>query len=120
MARQVSSRSRSEKESISIGWKQKWLTINGTMPILVVLIVGILWFVSQLILRMIDSPIEAIHATSVEISREHKLLSEQHDAILKTQQRIADTLEIQTYLMTKSDAERRSFDLEKPEALKRK
>lgn len=109
-----------DHDSISIGWKQKWLKINGMLPMVVVLFAVLLWFVSQLILRMIDSPIEALHVVETDISREHKVLSEQHDAILKTQQRIADTLEIQTYLMTKSDAERRSFDLEKPEALKRK
>lgn len=107
----------SAEDSLAFDAKDRSVKVNGTTAIILLILAGVLWFGVKLIDRWSGTALEVQTKT---MSDQHAVLSTQHEEMIRTQQRIADTLEVQTFLMTKGDDERRSYQLDMPDTLKKK
>jgi hypothetical protein len=123
MPKRATSRNRMKpitQDTIAVNWKDRVVTASGLNPGLLIIIVLLLWFAAQFINRLIDTPTVAVLEKVVtSISSEHKVLHQDHAELVETQKRLADSVEINTFLNSKSDADKRRYILDEPPALRR-
>lgn len=120
-----------DQESVSFGigtWFAKMTGNNVAM----VAVMGIsLYLLTLLLLRTTDAPVKAIVAQSEAQSKEHQAIASgvsahremnerEHAALLRTQERIADSLDEQVFYLSKTEAERANYRIEMPDSLARK
>jgi hypothetical protein len=118
-------------DEIDAGWGDKILKVRGIMPIVVILLAASLWFSGVLLVKQAELPIAAIEThvdtTSVQHGALSGILSEQRAAtakehldLLKTQERIADSLDAQVFYLSKTEKERAKYKIEMPDSLRKK
>jgi hypothetical protein len=121
----------SSTDSLRFGWGNWFINLCGQNVIMTLIIVTAFVFMGLLLIRSIDTPIHAIQEQTVLQSGEHKIISNdvhemrsiaksEHEAILETQERIADSLEEQVFYLSKTEKERARYKIEMPPSLHRK
>jgi hypothetical protein len=124
-------RMREKGETIAARWGDKFLSVRGALPIVVVVLGAALMFAGWLLVKQTEAPVQAIKSVGSEISSQHgelrNMLSDQraatareHEALVKTQERIADSLDEQVFFLSKTEKERARYTIEMPESLQRK
>jgi hypothetical protein len=119
------------EDEIEAGWGDKLLKIKGMLPIIILLLAVSLYFTGTLLIKMSDTPIRAITESQTRTSAEHKELSgiivedrvlnaADHTALVKTQERIADSLDQQVFFLSKTERERAQYQIEMPDSLRKK
>lgn len=119
------------EETVSFGlgsWFGKMTGNNVTM----VAVLGLsLYLLTLLLLRTTDAPVKAIATQSEAQSKEHATISgsvaehramneREHAALIRTQERIADSLDEQVFYLSKTESERANYRIEMPDSLSRK
>lgn len=118
-------------DEIEAGWGDKLLKIKGMLPIIIVLLAISLYFSGTLLIRMSDTPIKAIMDAQTQMSVDHKYIGSiiadhrtmnaiDHAALVKTQERIADSLDQQVFYLSKTERERGQYQIEMPDSLRKK
>ena len=121
----------SVEDEIEAGWGDKLLKIKGMLPIIILLLAVSLYFTGTLLIKMSDTPIRAITDAQTQMSVEHKTLSGiisedramnaiDHTALVRTQERIADSLDQQVFYLSKTERERAQYQIEMPDSLRKK
>ena len=116
---------------IDAGWGDKILKVRGIMPMLVVLLGASLYFSANLMMREAEAPVKAIaahvagtdsqHLSLSNVIQDHRLMNERdHQALIKTQERIADSLDQQVFYLSKTEKERAHYQIELPDSLRKK
>lgn len=124
-------RMKGKDEAIAARWGDKFLSVRGALPIVVVVLGVALWFAGTLLVKQAETPVQAIETVGGAIGLQHTqlrgILSDQraetareHDALVKTQERIADSLNEQVFFLSKTEKERAQYSIEMPESLQRK
>jgi len=118
-------------DEIDAGWGDKILKVRGIVPIVVVLLGVALYFAGTLIVRQAEAPLKSIESVSVITSQQHGNLSgilaeqraateREHLALIRTQERIADSLDAQVFYLSKTEKERAKYKIEMPDSLRKK
>jgi hypothetical protein len=118
-------------DGIDAGWGNKILKVRGMVPIVVVLLGVSLYFAGTMIVKQTDAPTKAIETLGTGVATQHGqlsgILSEQraatereHAALIRTQERIADSLDAQVFYLSKTEKERAQYKIEMPDSLRRK
>jgi len=120
-----------EAQDIDFGWGNKILKVRGVVPLVVVIMGGSLFFSGWLLLKQTELPTQAIESMGAVINNQHGqisgILSEQraatereHSALIRTQERIADSLDAQVFYLSKTEKERAQYKIEMPDSLRKK
>lgn len=120
-----------DQESFSFGLGNWFAKMSGNNVAVVAVLGGSLYFTTLLLLRTTDAPVKAIIAQSDAQSKEHAVISSgvaahremnerEHAALLRTQERIADSLDEQVFYLSKTESERANYRIEMPDSLARK
>ena len=108
------------QDEITVDWKDRLVKFSGLNPGLLLIVLVVLYFSGEFLLRLIDTPTAAtLEKVVTSISTEHKTLHEEHQALLKSSERIADATEVNTFLNTKTESEKKRYHLDEPRALRR-
>lgn len=115
-------------ETMKATWGDKSISLVGLHTIVVMVLVAALTWMGYLLHRSVGGTIEAIN---VAIDNQTKELTAQHDRLTSelrasfnkmelTQSKVADAMEAQTYLLTKTEAERKLYKLDMPDGLRKR
>lgn len=115
-------------DQVRIGWKDKTVSIVGIHTTVVIVLVASLGWMGYLLKQSVDGTIAAIHTA---ISDQTKQQTIEHDRISSDldrnfsvmsagQNRIADSMEAQTFLLTKTEKERSFYKMDIPEGLRKR
>lgn len=116
---------------MEVGWG-KWAgKFKGQGTIVIVVLAVSLYLITLLLLRTADAPVAAIQAQSAEQTKEHLVIGrsvaehrdmneKEHAALIRTQERIADSLDEQVFYLSKTEQERANYRIEMPDSLARK
>lgn len=119
------------QETMQLGWGQWAAKLTGSNVMIVSVLGFLAYFLTLLLLRTADAPVKAIteqsdaqtkehHAISGSIT-EHRLMNErEHAALIRTQERIANSLDEQVFYLSKTERERANYKIEMPNSLARK
>lgn len=115
-------------DQVRIGWKDYSVSLVGIHTIVVAILVGSLVWLGYLLNESVTGTQKIIQEAMEKHSREQ---ADQHAAIAddirrnlgrvsQGQEKIADAMEAQTYLMTKTEKERQLYKLDMPESLRKR
>lgn len=115
-------------DQVRIGWKDRNVSIVGLHTIVVAALVAALSWMGYLLNKSVDGTIEAIKQAVEEHGQqqtnEHVAISDEIRRNLgrmaEGQGKIAEAMDAQTYLLTKTDKERQLYKLDMPESLRRR
>jgi hypothetical protein len=118
-------------DQVDAGWGNKILKIRGIVPIVVIILGVALYFSGTLLIKQADAPIRSIESHSSVTDQQHGALSgilaeqraqssREHHDLIKTQERIADSLDAQVFYLSKTERERANYKIEMPDSLRRK
>lgn len=118
-------------QQVRIGWGDKTISIVGLHTVVVVILVIALVCMGLLLREAVQGSNEATKGVSVALEQYAKKQEDQHTAIIdevkaafgkmqENQSRVADAMDAQTYLMTKTDQERKMYKLDMPESLRKR
>lgn len=120
-----------DDQSVEIGWGRWVGRFKGNGTIVIVVLAVSLYLLTLLLLRTADAPVNAIEAQTVTQSKEHATIQKnigdhremnerEHASLIRTQERIADSLDEQVFYLSKTEAERANYRIEMPDSLSRK
>lgn len=118
-------------QQVRVGWGDKTISIIGIHTVVVVILALALVAMGFLLRESVNGSNEAITGVYSAIEKYTKEQTNQHIAITDevrdafgkmqaNQSRVADAMDAQTYLMTKTDAERKLYKLDMPESLRKR
>lgn len=118
-------------QQVKIGWGDKTISIVGLHTVVVMILVLALVYMGLLLREAVQGSNDAVRGLSVTIDKLSEIQAQQHVAITEevrdafgkmqvNQSRMADAMDAQTYLMTKTDAERKMYKLDMPDSLRRR
>lgn len=127
----VTTASGQDDSSVELGWGRWAGKFKGQGTIVIVVLAVALYLLTLLLLRTADAPIAAINDQTVLQSKEHATIGRSitdhremnerdHAALIRTQERIADSLDEQVFYLSKTEAERANYRIEMPDSLARK
>lgn len=120
-----------DEETVSFGLGSWFAKMTGNNVVMVTIMGFSLYMLTLLLLRTTDAPVKAIatqtdmqskeHATISGSISDHRAMNErEHAALLRTQERIADSLDEQVFYLSKTESERANYRIEMPDSLSRK
>lgn len=120
-----------DDQSVEIGWGRWVGKFKGGGTLVIVVLAVSLYLITLLLLRTADAPVAAIEAQAIMQSKEHvglqnniidhRAMNErEHAALIRTQERIADSLDEQVFYLSKTESERANYRIEMPDSLARK
>ena len=120
-----------EAQDIDFGWGNKILKVRGVVPLVVVIMGGSLFFSGWLLVKQVDAPVKSIEGIAGSMALQHGGLSgvlleqraateREHSALIRTQERIADSLDAQVFYLSKTEKERAQYKIEMPDSLRKK
>ena len=120
-----------DAESIDAGWGNKIFKVRGVVPLVVMLLGVSLYFAGTLLVTQSTAPTKAIEELKKDIATQHGglygMLAEQraatereHSALIRTQERIADSLDAQVFYLSKTEKDRAQYKIEMPDSLRKK
>lgn len=115
-------------DQVRIGWKDYSVSLVGIHTIVVMILVGSLIWLGYLLNESVSGTQRIIQESMEKHSQEQ---AKQHEAIAEDirrnlgrvsigQDKIAEAMEAQTYLMTKTDKERQLYKLDMPDSLRKR
>lgn len=118
-------------DSVQAGWGPLKMQMKGEQVIVIFVLLSAVAALGTLLLRVVDSPVEAItdqtkllseqHARLVATVDQHQTMNDvQHKALVETQRRIAESLEATVFYLSKEEKERKKYKIEMPDSLRRK
>lgn len=115
-------------DQVRISWRDKSISLVGLHTVVVLLLAVALTWMGILLDRSVTGTQtalrEAIEQHTSEQSREHAAISDDVrrnlGKINAGQEKIADAMDSQTYLMTKTDKERQLYKLDMPDSLRKR
>lgn len=118
-------------EQMSVRWGDKTISIVGLHSIVVIILVVALVGMGFLLRESVQGSNESIKGVYAALEQYTKEQKDQHVAISEevrdafgkmqvNQSRVAEMLDAQVYLMTKTDAERKLYKLDMPESLRKR
>lgn len=115
-------------EQVRIGWNDKTVSIVGIHSMVVVVLICALGWMGYLLNRSAEGTIQAINTSISEQTeqqtKEHNQithdLNRNFDVMSNSQSRIAESMEAQTFLLTKTEKERSFYKMDIPEGLRRR
>lgn len=127
---------RPERRSVSpqqvrVGWGDKTISIVGIHTVVVMILTLALVGMGLLLRESVTGSNDAIKGIYAAIEKQTEIQANQHAAISEevrdafgklqvNQSKVAEMLDAQVYLMTKTDAERKLYKLDMPESLRRR
>lgn len=120
-----------DQETVSVGAGNWFAKISGNNVAMVTVMGVSLYLLTLLLLRTTDAPVRAVAAQTEAQSKEHSAIAQdvaghramnerEHAALIRTQERIADSLDEQVFYLSKTEAERANYRIEMPDSLARK
>lgn len=120
-----------DEETVSFGLGNWFAKMTGNNVVMVAVMGASLYLLTLLLLRTTDAPVQAIISQSESQSKEHSAISRSvadhremnerdHAALIRTQERIADSLDEQVFYLSKTESERANYRIEMPDSLARK
>ena len=118
-------------QQVKIGWGDKTISIVGLHSLVVAILTVSLVGLGLLLRESVTGSNEAIKGIYAAIEKQTEIQANQHAAISEevrdafgkmqvNQSRVAEMLDAQVYLMTKTDAERKLYKLDMPESLRKR
>ena len=118
-------------QQVRVGWGDKTISIVGIHTVVVVVLVLALVCMGLLLRESVQGSNAGVMEVSTAIDKLGKIQAQQHldlskelqDAFGKmqaNQNRVAESMDAQTYLMTKTDSERKMYKLDMPESLRKR
>lgn len=115
-------------EQVRIGWNDKTVSIVGIHSMVVVVLICALGWMGYLLNRSVEGTISAINTSISEQTeqqtKEHNQithdLNRNFDVMSNSQNSIAESMEAQTFLLTKTEKERAFYKMEIPDGLRKR
>lgn len=120
-----------DTQQMSVKWGDKTISIVGLHSIVVGVLTLALVLLGLLLRESVMGSNESIKGIYAAIEKQTEIQANQHTAISEevrdafgkmqvNQSKVADMLDAQVYLMTKTDSERKLYKLDMPESLRRR
>jgi hypothetical protein len=115
-------------DAMKATWGDKSISLVGLHTIVVLVLVVALTWMGYLLHRSVSGTTEginlAIDGLTKELTNQHTAMNEEvrksFGRMEMTQNKVADAMDAQTFLMTKTDKERQMYKLDMPDGLRKR
>ena len=118
-------------DQVRVGWGDKTISIVGIHTVVVVIMIVARVCMGMLLRDAVKGSNAGVREVSISIDKLAEIQLQQHAAISEevreafgkmqmNQSKVAEAMDAQTYLMTKTDAERKLYKLDMPESLRKR